>query len=232
MIHILNELNFFNDKHISEATLLENQGHSNESWIVVADGIKYLLKKLIRTDIDRDFEYKVQTLTFAQSLTAKPLFYNKQHGLTLCEFIEGTHKYTLNQEDILKLAQILEKLHAIKVENKPMDINIKNQTQELEESLETISNYDAEYVLCHNDLNPKNILWHEKVKLIDWEDAGINDRYFDLASVCVEFELNDEMQDLFLKSYFEDKPFILDKLKAYKMIYKAIYKEWFANSKQ
>jgi thiamine kinase-like enzyme len=85
--------------------------------------------------------------------------------------------------------------------------------------------YPKEYVLCHNDLNPKNIFFSEDVKFIDWEYAVVNDRYFDVACVCVEFRLEGRMQEVFLKSYFEGE-YSLEKLEAYRVIYKTLCEKW------
>ena len=121
----------------------------------------------------------------------------------------------------------LKKLHAIRLLSEPISLEIQNQTDEVVKALKIINSYPEEYVLCHNDLNPQNIFFSDKVKFIDWEYAGVNDRYFDLACVCVEFELNDEMQRVFLDAYFSDK-YALEKLEAFKVIYIALYKEWFS----
>ena len=64
--------------------------------------------------------------------------------------------------------------------------------------------------------------------MIDFEYAGVNDRYFDLASVCVEFGLDEGIQKVFLDAYFEGA-YSLEKLEAYKMIYMQLCKEWFEN---
>ena len=82
-----------------------------------------------------------------------------------------------------------------------------------------------EYVLCHHDLNPKNILFSDDIKLIDWEYAGVNDRYFDLASIIVEFNLNKRNETLFMRSY--SKKINLKKLYMYKIIYKDLCRLWF-----
>jgi len=84
--------------------------------------------------------------------------------------------------------------------------------------------------LCHNDLNPRNLFFSETIQLIDWEDAGINDRYFDLASASVEFNLDKESESYFLKHYFtEENEINHEKLKAYKIIYKALCPQWLDN---
>jgi thiamine kinase-like enzyme len=95
--------------------------------------------------------------------------------------------------------------------------------------MSSVECYPQENVLCHNDLNSQNIFFSKDIKFIDWEYAGVNDRYFDLACVCVEFGLNGEMVEVFLEAYFMDEDFSLEKLEAYKMIYMALCEEWFQN---
>ena len=228
MITFLKKTEFFKNKHISNAYILENQGFSNENWIVVADDKKYILRKLLRADVDRDFEYKVQNLTYSKSITAKPIFYDKKYALMAFEFIEGQHKQELEKEDIEMLVKVLKELHSIETNKEPITIVLKNKTKEVKKAFETIEKYPEEYVLCHNDLNPQNIFFSDKVKFIDWEYAGVNDRYFDLACVCVEFNLNDTMQKFFLDEYFKGD-YKKDKLEAYKLIYVTLCAEWFAS---
>ncbi|SFV62400.1 hypothetical protein MNB_SV-8-891 [hydrothermal vent metagenome] len=45
----------------------------------------------------------------------------------------------------------------------------------------------------------------------------------------MEFSLDDDMQEVFLNTYFESK-YSLEKLEAYKVIYRALCEEWFQNS--
>lgn len=103
-------------------------------------------------------------------------------------FLEGVHKSKPDKEDLKHLADTLRKLHNIKVDYTPIELHIETKSDEMKKAFELIINYPKEYVLCHNDLNPQNIFFQEGVKFIDWEYAGVNDRYFDLASVCIEFE--------------------------------------------
>jgi hypothetical protein len=46
----------------------------------------------------------------------------------------------------------------------------------------------------------------------------------------VEFELDKQMQEVFLGAYFMDEDFSLEKLEAYKVIYRALCEEWFQNN--
>jgi len=220
MIEQLKKHPFFNDKTIESCTLLEHQGYCNENYLVVADGVKYIVRKLLRDDIDRAFEWKVHNLAFEKGITAEPLVFDKENGFMVFVFLEGEHKSKLDENELKLLAKTLQKLHSISIDAEPI---------ELQTDISTIEHYQKEYVLCHNDLNPQNIFFSNDIKLIDFEYTGVNDRYFDLACICVEFSLDDDMQEVFLNTYFESK-YSLEKLEAYKVIYRALCEEWFQNS--
>jgi thiamine kinase-like enzyme len=58
-------------------------------------------------------------------------------------------------------------------------------------------------VPCHNDLLPANFLRDgERVRIIDWEYAGMADRFFDLANLSVNCELADPDEARLLEAYF------------------------------
>ncbi|AKF25413.1 hypothetical protein YH65_08470 [Sulfurovum lithotrophicum] len=227
MIARLKKHLFFKNKTIDSCTLLENQGYCNENYLVVANGVKYIVRKLLQEDIDRDFEWKVQNVTYKQGIAAEPLVFDKANGFMVFAFLEGEHKRKLDKNDVQCLAETLKKLHSISIDAKPIELQIKNKTDEVQKAFKTIENYPKEYVLCHNDLNPQNIFFPNDVKFIDFEYASVNDRYFDLACVCVEFGLNQADEAYMLVSYFGKIEWEKEKLKAYKVIYKALCKQWF-----
>ncbi len=228
MIELFRNHPFFSDKQIASCELLANQGYCNENYLLIANDTKYIVRKLLRDDVDRELEWKVQRLAYDVGITAEPLVFDRKQGFMVFAFLEGEHKDKLDKNDVKYLANILQKLHTIKIEQAPIHLEIKNKTKEVIKAFETIDKYPKEYVLCHNDLNPKNIFFSNDIKLIDWEYAGVNDRYFDLACVCVEFHLGEEMQKVFLDTYFTDA-YSVEKLEAYKVVYKALCKEWFSS---
>lgn len=227
MIDTLKKHPFFSTKKIQSCMRLEHQGYCNENYLLVADGMKYIVRKLLREDINRAFEWEVQNMAYMSGITAKPLVFDEVNRFMIFEFIDGIHKNILDNHVLKMLAGSLEKLHHIKIDAKPIELHINNRTDKVLKSFEMIEKYPKEYVLCHNDLNPQNILFTKNIKLIDFEYAGINDKYFDLASVCVEFQLNDVMQNIFIDAYFHGKDVLLAKLEAYKVIYSVICEEWF-----
>ena len=218
MIDLLKNHPFFADKDIASCTLLENQGYCNENYLAVANGVKYIVRKLLRDDIDRELEWKVQNLAFEEGITAEPLVFDRENGFMVFAFLDGVHKTTLDTNRLKNLAKTLRTLHSIHIDAQPIKLEIDS----------SIDNYPKEYVLCHNDLNPRNIFFSEDIKFIDWEYAGVNDRYFDVACICVEFDLDDEMQEVFLEAYFEGE-YSVDKLESYQILYKNLCVEWFKN---
>ena len=57
-------------------------------------------------------------------------------------------------------------------------------------------------VPCHNDLLNANFLDDGEVRIVDWEYAGMGDRFFDLANLSVNHEFALEQDRLLLAAYF------------------------------
>ena len=56
---------------------------------------------------------------------------------------------------------------------------------------------------CHNDLlNANFIRSPDGIRIVDWEYAGMGDRFFDLANFSVNHELSDGETDVLLEAYF------------------------------
>lgn len=52
---------------------------------------------------------------------------------------------------------------------------------------------DPRRVLCHNDLNPSNVLWDgSRTWLIDWEMAGVGHPYYDVAVLALFLRMTEE----------------------------------------
>jgi thiamine kinase-like enzyme len=64
-----------------------------------------------------------------------------------------------------------------------------------------------EPVPAHNDLLPANFLKDAGgIQLIDWEYAGMGDRWFDLGNFAANNELSDDQEAQLLEAYFGDAP--------------------------
>ena len=60
-------------------------------------------------------------------------------------------------------------------------------------------------VPCHNDLLNANFLDDGKIRIVDWEYAGMGDRFFDLANLSVNHDFRVEEDRLLLTAYFGDE---------------------------
>jgi thiamine kinase-like enzyme len=64
-----------------------------------------------------------------------------------------------------------------------------------------------EPVPAHNDLLPANFLRDgDRMQVIDWEYAGMGDRWFDLGNFAVNNELEDDHEAQLLEAYFGEPP--------------------------
>jgi thiamine kinase-like enzyme len=64
-----------------------------------------------------------------------------------------------------------------------------------------------EPVPAHNDLLPANFLREgDRMQLIDWEYAGMGDRWFDLGNFAVNNELDEDQEAQLLEAYFGEPP--------------------------
>jgi thiamine kinase-like enzyme len=60
-----------------------------------------------------------------------------------------------------------------------------------------------ELCLCHNDLLNANFIDDgERIRIVDWEYAGLGDRFFDLANFAINHELDQSGRRVLLEAYF------------------------------
>jgi thiamine kinase-like enzyme len=60
---------------------------------------------------------------------------------------------------------------------------------------------------CHNDLLNANFIDDgQRIRIVDWEYAGMGDVFFDLANFSVNHELTPDEDEAFLSAYDGDRP--------------------------
>lgn len=211
--------------------LLDNQGHCNLNYHLKTDKQEYVIRKF-KQKTERRTEYFIQNLAYKKGVAAKPILLDEEKQLMVSDYIQGEHRFDLDRFTLKKLALVLHKLHKIKFQQRPTTFKkmFKHKHKKVYQAFRIIESFQPEYVLGHNDLHPKNILFGDKIKLIDWEHAGVTDRYYDLASIIIEFKMTTQEEKIFLNAYFQNrKSPNYKKLKAYKVIYKTIWSLWFSN---
>jgi thiamine kinase-like enzyme len=77
--------------------------------------------------------------------------------------------------------------------------------KEIATALSGVPGHDR--VPTHNDLLPANFLRDgNRIQLIDWEYAGLGDRWFDLGNFAANNELDEDEEALLLEAYFGREP--------------------------
>jgi thiamine kinase-like enzyme len=219
----------FDNEEIETLNLLKQQGHCNINYQLTTDKKKYLIRKF-KYQGNRKAEFYIQNLAYKKDIAAKALLLDEENKLMVCDYIEGEHHFKLKQQELKKLALTLSKLHRLKIQQQPHTFkdSFKYKDKKAYDAFRVIKKIKPEYVVGHNDLHPKNILFGKKVKFIDWEYAGKADRYFDLAAIIIEFKLNKKDEQTFLRSYFSRNAKVNPKkLKAFKTIYSTLWTVWF-----
>ena len=70
-----------------------------------------------------------------------------------------------------------------------------------------LSGPEHEPVPCHDDLLAANFLRSpDGIRIVDWEYAGMGDRYFDLGNFAVNNELDEGQETALLDAYFGQPP--------------------------
>jgi thiamine kinase-like enzyme len=147
------------------------------------------------------------------------------------EFVEGSEMSTedLRQPDVLdRVARALQRFHSSGlelptkfdsfevvedyartasergVEPPPSFEEARGHAADIHAAL---SGPEHDPVACHNDLLAANFIRGEGlIWIVDWEYAGMGDRYFDLGNFSVNNELDDDGQRALLRAYFGDEP--------------------------
>jgi len=225
---------FFAEKRISTVTAMMPREHGNVMYRVATDSGLYVVRFLTRKETDPDVEYRAARLAQEEGIGPEILFFDPEASMMILDFVAGEHRSDLTTKEIGVLAQTLRRLHGIATEGLGFPVIdlpriVSADRLGIAEAFEVIDRYPSNPVLCHNDLTPRNMIWQEdRVLLIDFEFAAIGDVCFDLAAVCVEFSLDMKGENQLVKSYFGTADCPAEQLAAFKTIYRALRRQWFA----
>lgn len=89
-------------------------------------------------------------------------------------------------------------------------INVKEKVLEIKNEID--NGCMIKKVPCHNDALSENWVENDegRMYLIDWEYAGMNDAFWDLADVSIEAGYEHKQDELLLKKYLQREPESLD----------------------
>ena len=208
-------------------------GYSTRVFQFSSNHKKYVLRILPKREQENDNFFREISASVANShLRIAPHIYatDQKNGIILMEYIE--HRMSMAQlllqkplEGIDTLAKLIKKMHTKKMsfsmEKTCMYQRIRKTMAHLPQltltkNLKVLLNFvdsleeDQAQILCpsHNDLNPNNILvaTDHTLKLIDWEMAGANDPFYDLATLCVFLIFDTQLEERLLYKYLGYSP--------------------------
>ena len=197
---------------------------------IVVRGCPYLLRVIMDTGAaagpgrgDQTNHYACMKLAAEAGIAPRVWYTSTEDRVSITEFVEA--RPFPRTEALARMPATLQTLHALPPFSKPahfirpdafirrfQDAKLlpESETAELFERYAPVTRVyprDSEMVSCHNDLKPENILFDgDRVWLVDWEAAFLNDRYFDLAIVANFVVTNDAEEDAYLQTYFGEAP--------------------------
>ena len=217
-------------------------GLTNHTYRVVYNGSMYAVRlpgEGTEDMIDRSDEEVSTRLACSLELDAD-LLYFAGNGAKVSTYIENaqTMSSELFQDEyrMYQAADVLKKLHTCNVDTKvPFDVfdmaatyekiikkndvylyddyeTVKNQVMSIKKEIDELCN--PVLVPCHNDPLCENwILGGDKMYLIDWEYAGMNDGLWDVADLSIEAGFDEAKDELFLERYFNSDALDVQQMK-------------------
>jgi len=190
---------------------------------IVVRGQPYLLRVMTRMDERLDPARIFASMTAASNagLTPRVRYSSVEDGVSITDFVKAV-PLPVGQARVL-LPEMLRRLHVLPAFPKTFNYvtahngfiwrfrkagllgtdEIEQVFTRYEQVCAVYPRLDADMVSCHMDLKPENILFDgERVWLVDWQAAFVNDRYFDLAVVANFVATSGEEESSYLERYF------------------------------
>lgn len=203
-------------------------GLTNESWLVRSDAGAWVVR-LSNTEeaslqIDRVSEALILDAVAGAGLGPEVMRCDPARHLLVTRHAGGTwsESAALAPGNIERIARLLRKLHSL---SPPQGIQRVDLTAVIGGYLKTLDEHSihapmgtpaqqarareiavmlqqgSDLCLCHNDVHSLNIVDDGELRLIDWEYAGLGERFFDLASICVYHRYDRQQRELLLGAY-------------------------------
>jgi thiamine kinase len=203
-------------------------GLSNRSWLVTTESDRFVVrisdKAAAELQIDRHSEAIVLGAVAHAGIGPEVLLCDPRRSILVTRYLGPTWQETdaRRADNIDRLASLLRRLHQIKAPSGARRVELasiaRGYLRTLDErgvrsdltlpamrrsadvrSLEL--SQGSTPCLCHNDVHHLNVVDGERLRLIDWEYAGIGEPLFDLAAVCVYHSYDRGERERLLSAY-------------------------------
>jgi thiamine kinase-like enzyme len=213
-----------------EARALEG-GITNRNYLVTLGGKRYVVrvpgKDTSLLGIDRSAEREANENAAAIGIAPRVVAQLDDPPCLVTEFVECTEMTPEGLREPKTMETVMEELRSVHESGADLPTSF-DSFRVVEEYRETavsrggeipaaydeahgwarrieaaLSGPEHDPVPCHNDLLAGNFLrGSERIWIVDWEYAGMGDRYFDLANFAINNELSDSQHPELLEDYF------------------------------
>ena len=206
-------------------------GITNKNYKITLDGESFVLRmggnETKYLGINRAVEYECSRLASQIGVAPEPTAFLEPEGYIVARFISGKGipaEEIGTEENITRVLESMKAYHAIEFfpgsfspfrvaeeyKKTALSFNVKlpdKMDWYLEKSSEIEKAMYAHEPLtlrpCHNDLLNGNFIDDgTRIRILDWEYAGMGDIFFDLGNFAIQHEFNDEQDEILLKAYF------------------------------
>jgi aminoglycoside phosphotransferase (APT) family kinase protein len=194
---------------------------------IVVQGSPFLLRIMTRIDERNDpgRQFTCMKAAAEAGLAPRVRYTNTEDGISIADFVEAM-PFPATQA-LVQLPGTLRRLHALPPFPKAFNyvtahngfiwrfraasLLSRDEIEEIftryEQVCAAYPRLDSDMVSCHSGLKPENILFDgQRVWLLDWRAAFVNDRYFDLAVAANFLVTNDADEWTYLERYFGQRP--------------------------
>jgi thiamine kinase-like enzyme len=213
-----------------EKCVILDGGITNRNYKVEVDKATYVIRiggeNIEVHGIHRPTEFQCAWAAFKAGIAPEIIAFRPEDDVFITRFIHGR---TLTDEDVrrpeclVQIVELMQRYHAIQDFSGSFSVfDVSNNYLELASSFgsplpenisgifavarrfeEALSRHQEPLIACHNDLLPANFIDDgERLWLLDWEYAGLGDRFFDLANLSVNNGFGDDEDHRLLTHYF------------------------------
>ncbi len=222
---------YFTDQEIREIRRLG--GLTNHTYCVALTSGRYVFRlpgEGTEKMIDRQDEKVSTELACRLKIDAPLIMFDEKTGIKIAEYIEDSETMSpetlRSPENIKKAAELLKKLHSCG-EDTEVSFDVFGMAEEYEMLIRSyqvalFEDYKdikekvsvirekmqghCPMVPCHNDPLCENwIRTKDRMYLIDWEYAGMNEGMWDVADVAIEAHMDEKAADFLLDTYLGHK---------------------------
>ena len=230
--HLIESTGFCRCEEIENISIMK-AGMTNHSYSFYVNGEKYIVRipgEGTEELINRYFEHDVYKAIDYLDISEDVIFFDPNTGVKISVFLENAYSCNKEEfEDVQTCMKELRRFHnqhltvahkfdlwerIIHYENlREGQPSCYNDYEDIKAAVSELCTYveeqPHEWTLCHIDSVPDNFLFQEydgikKVRLIDWEYAGMQDPHLDIAMFAVYAMYDRPMVDRLIDAYFNE----------------------------